>query len=66
MLELDILLNSYLDNSFNSMSPEQGALFSEVLEYQDQVLYDLLLGNMQSSDAEVNRLICEIQYSSRA
>ena len=61
MLELDILLNSYLDKNYDTMSQQQGDLFSEVLDYPDQVLFDLLLGNMQSSDARVNRLVSEIQ-----
>jgi antitoxin CptB len=61
MLELDILLNDYLDRHYATMSQEQGALFSEVLDYPDQVLLDLLLGNMQSSDARVNSMITEIQ-----
>ncbi len=61
MLELDILLNSYLDKNYNTMSPQQGDLFSEVLDYPDQVLFDLLLGNMLSSDARVNRLVSAIQ-----
>ncbi len=61
MLELDILLNSYLDKSYDTMSPEQGAVFSDVLDYPDQVLFDLLLGNMQSSDQRIKQLIAEIQ-----
>ncbi|MBT8130202.1 MAG: succinate dehydrogenase assembly factor 2 [Gammaproteobacteria bacterium] len=61
MLELDILLNDYLDRHYATMSHEQGALFSEVLDYPDQVLLDLLLGNMQSSDVRVNSMITEIQ-----
>ena len=65
MLELDILLNTYLDRSYTTMSRQQGAIFSRVLNYPDQVLLDLLLGNMQSSDADVNSLIIEIQDSNR-
>jgi antitoxin CptB len=61
MLELDILLNSYLDKNYSTMSQQQGDLFGEVLDYPDQVLFDLLLGNMQSSDARVNKLVSEIQ-----
>jgi antitoxin CptB len=61
MLELDILLNNYLDGHYATMSQEQGALFSEVLDYPDQVLLDLLLGNMRSSDVRVNSMIAEIQ-----
>lgn len=61
MLELDILLNTYLDRHYKTMSQQQGIIFSEVLDYPDQVLFDLLLGNMQSSDANVCRLIHDIQ-----
>ena len=62
MLELDILLNNYLDKNYRTMSAEQGAVFNEILDYPDQVLFDLLLGNMQSSDDNVNRLIRDIQH----
>ena len=61
MLELDILLNDYLEKNFTSMSRQQGLLFGQVLDYPDQVLFDLLLGNMQSSDGAVHRLISDIR-----
>ena len=63
MLELDILLNTYLDRSYSTMSGEQGALFSQMLDYPDQVLFDLLLGNMQSSDQSINRLVTDIRQA---
>jgi antitoxin CptB len=66
MLELDILLNTYLDRKYDTLSPQQGAVFSAVLDYPDQVLLDLLLGNMQSNDIEVNRLISAIQQANRS
>ena len=66
MLELDILLNTYLDENYSTMSQHQGALFSEVLDYPDQVLFDLLLGNMQSSNDRVNRMIADIQATNQA
>ena len=66
MLELDILLNSYLDKRYHTLSQQQGEVFSEVLDYPDQVLFDLLLGNMQSSDASVNTMINEIQRINRS
>ena len=61
MLELDILLNSYLEKSYREMSPEQGAVFREMLDYPDQVLLDLLMGNMQSSDAAISSMVTEIR-----
>ena len=65
MLELDILLNTYLDRRYTRMSHEQGKIFSEVLDYPDQVLFDLLLGNMQSGDDSVNRLVAEIRTANQ-
>ena len=65
MLELDILLNTYLDRNYATMTERQGSVFRNVLDYPDQVLFDLLLGNMQSSDTEVNRLIEDIQGINR-
>lgn len=65
MLELDILLNTYLDKKYNTMSQQQGAVFTQVLDYPDQVLLDLLLGNMQSSNTEINSLITDIQQANR-
>lgn len=66
MLELDILLNSYLDKNYKLMTSEQGTLFNEILDYPDQVLFDLLLGNMQSSDKRVSGLVAEIQGINQA
>ena len=61
MLELDILLNTYLDKNYKSMTREQRAVFNEILDYPDQVLLDLLMGNMQSSDPSVNMLVKRIR-----
>ena len=65
MLELDILLNTYLDSHYKTMTGEQSALFSQMLDYPDQVLFDLLLGNMHSSDQNVNRLVTAIRQAQR-
>ena len=65
MLELDILLNAYLEERFETLSPEQNAAFGAILDYPDQVLFDLLMGNMQSSDARINSLISDIKAASR-
>ena len=65
MLELDILLNGYLEKRFSTLSPEQNEAFNTLLDYPDQVLFDLLMGKMQSSDAGINSLITDIQAASR-
>ena len=61
MLELDILLNTYLDNNYTSMTASQGDVFNTLLDYPDQVLFDLLMGKMQSSNEDITELVTEIQ-----
>jgi antitoxin CptB len=63
MLELDILLNSYLDKNYDTMSQLQGAVFSKVLDYPDKVLLDLLMGEMQSTDRSVDALVKSIRQA---
>lgn len=53
MLELDLLLNDFLDTKLSSLDENQLKQFEALLEYPDQVLLDLLLGNMQASDREL-------------
>ncbi len=61
MLELDLLLNTFVEVQFSHLSREDTALFLSLLEYPDQVLLDLLLGKMESSDAMVSDLTARIR-----
>lgn len=63
MLELDILLNNFLEKKYNDLSQSDAALFSTLLDYQDQVLLDLLLGKKESSNANVLDLVARIRSS---
>jgi len=60
MLELDILLNTFLDKGYGLLSDEEKMQFELVLDYPDQTLFDLLIGKMQSSDSDVNNMINKI------
>ena len=60
MLELDILLNTFLDEAYQDLSDDEQTRFKGILDYPDQTLFDLLLGKMQSSDLHVNRLVRKI------
>lgn len=61
MLELDILLNSFLDKGYHLLSAEEKKQFEVLLDYPDQTLFDLLLEKMQSSDSNVTKLINKIK-----
>jgi antitoxin CptB len=57
MLELDILLNKFFEKQYESLSNDQSIVFDTLLDYPDQILYDLLLDKMKASDKTVSELI---------
>ena len=64
MLELDLLLNNFVDKGVESLSAEQKQTFEMLLSYPDQTLLDLLLGNSVSSDLSIASLVQQIQKTS--
>jgi len=63
MLELDILLNDFLDKSYENLTTQQKNTLDQMLDYPDQLLFDLFLGHMQSSDNSVSDLVQAIRQS---
>jgi len=63
MLELDILLNDFLDKSYENLTVQRKNTFDQILDYPDQLLFDLFLGHMQSSDDSVSELVQTIRQS---
>ena len=63
MLELDLLLNDYLADNFERLDDSELELFSKLLDYPDQVLLDLLLGQMQASDRGMAEFVNRIRVS---
>lgn len=61
MLELDILLNNFVDKEINTLSVQQKISFELLLSYPDQTLFDLLMGNAESSDSLISEIIHKIQ-----
>ncbi len=66
MLELDILLNQFIDNCYTTLCPQQKNSFDQLLDYPDQLLFDLLLGYMPSSDPAISDLVQKIRHSATA
>ena len=61
MLELDLLLNTFLDKEYTSLDVQKSELFETLLDYPDQVLFDLLMDKMQASDEGIAKLIDSIR-----
>ncbi len=64
MLELDLLLNNFVDKKIDALSMEQKQTFEQLLSYPDQTLLDLLLGNSVSSDSSISAIVRQIQTTS--
>ncbi len=63
MLELDILLNNFVDKQYVQLSAGQKNTFDQLLDYPDQLLFDLFLGHMESSDNSISELVQTIRQS---
>ena len=64
MLELDLLLNNFVDKKVEVLTQQQKKSFELLLSYPDQTLLDLLLGNSVSSDPSISTLVLQIQSTS--
>ena len=64
MLELDLLLNNFVDKKVHLLSQQEKQSFELLLSYPDQTLLDLLLGNSVSSDPSISTLVLQIQSTS--
>ena len=64
MLELDLLLNNFVDKKVDVLTQQQKKTFELLLSYPDQTLLDLLLGNAVSSDPSIAIIVRQIQSTS--
>ncbi|WP_338074116.1 succinate dehydrogenase assembly factor 2 [Halochromatium glycolicum] len=66
MLELDLLLNRFLDSGYAALDGQGRADFVRLLGYSDQILQDWLVGQAVPADPALCRLITAIQHAMRA
>jgi antitoxin CptB len=64
--ELDLLLGRWLREGFDRSGEDERKLFLALLEWEDDVLARLLLGQETSSDPDVNALAARIRALSVA
>ena len=63
MLELDLILSGFLDKNYAHLNNDQKNLLDQILDYPDQLLFDLFLGHMHSSDKDISNLVSDIRKS---
>lgn len=64
MLELDLLLNNFVNKEVEALTPQQKQTFELLLSYPDQTLLDLLLGNSVASDPSISIIVQKIRSTS--
>lgn len=61
MLELDLLLEGFLDEGYGALDENGRRLFARLLDYPDQVLIDWFTGNSVPGDAATRALVVRIR-----
>jgi succinate dehydrogenase flavin-adding protein (antitoxin of CptAB toxin-antitoxin module) len=61
MLELDLLLNAFLEKELASLDAEKRQVFEILLDYPDQVLFDLLMDKIPASNDDIAELVKRIR-----
>jgi len=61
MLELDYILIGFLDRHYAGLSREDQEVFVRMLDLEDQLLLDWVMGNVVPSDQNIRRLVALMQ-----
>lgn len=61
-LELDLLVSRFLKRGYPKASARQQHAFRQLLEYPDDVLFDLLTGEVSDPDKDIADVIEQIRY----
>ena len=57
MLELDLLLEPFARNRFDSLSPQQQQLYQQLLSHEDQDLFSWMMQRQEPSDLTLKPII---------
>ena len=55
--ELDIVMNRYLNERYETASAEEQASFNALLDIEDPIIFDWLMDKTQAEDANLQALI---------
>lgn len=61
MLELDILLQGFLDTKFDALAAAEQYAFVELLDYPDAILLEYMLGRMIPTDQRIANVVTQIR-----
>ena len=61
MLEVDLLLNQFLDAGYGDLTDAQKAVFVKLLEYPDQILLEWLMGRQRPVDGGLAHVVDRVR-----
>ena len=64
MLELDILLQDFLDHGYGALDEKERSSFEELLTCHDNLLLEYLMGRTVPSDPVLASLVTKVRHSS--
>ena len=65
MLELDLMLESFLDHDYEQANEKTKTAFVELLTFSDQDLLELLMAREKTDDPSIDDVVQKIRYSTR-
>lgn len=57
MLELDFILQCFLEHHYNTLSEQQKQLFAQLLQQDDPTLYDWLISDIPCTDIALHDIV---------
>lgn len=66
MLELDLLLAGFLENGYTALSDADRLGFDELLNCEDAVLLEYLLGRLRPADPRLARVVAAIRRAAHS
>jgi antitoxin CptB len=61
MLEVDLLLNRFLDRGYGQLSDEDRRRFAALLEYPDPILLEWLMGRERPVDPQLAHVVDRVR-----
>ncbi|HHH38741.1 MAG TPA: succinate dehydrogenase assembly factor 2 [Sedimenticola sp.] len=65
MLELDLILEGFLDRGYDALTPAQQRAFARMLQFEDPLLLDWFMGYAVPADGEIGGLVERITGGGR-
>ncbi len=61
LLELDLLLKSYMDKAYEQLTDQEKRMFLTLLDMQDQEMLDMLMEKTNPNDRELAALLTRLR-----